>query len=261
MIRRQRNGVVFHQFESLARHRNVMHAVFTRLGGTSSGPFHSLNVGALVGDDPAAVRANHGGILQVLGIGADQVVTAHQVHGARVAIVDAAQGGTVVPTTDGLISRARGIVLLLRFADCLPLMLYDPLRQVVALAHVGWRGCLAGIVTSTIAEMQRAFGCDPRDMLAGLGPAIGPCCYEVGREVTVAVEEIFDSGHGLLPTQPDGSVHFDLPSAVRNQLLRTGVRRIEASGLCTCCKTDEFFSHRGESGNTGRFAAVLGLRG
>jgi YfiH family protein len=260
MIRRQHNGIVFYQFESLARHRDIIHAVFTRIGGTSSGPFHSLNVGGSVGDDPAAVHANHSAILQVLGIQAGQVVTPHQVHGVRVATVDSAQGGTVVPATDGLISQARGIVLLLRFADCLPLMLYDPLRQVVALAHAGWRGCLAGIVTNTVSEMQRAFACDPRGMLAGLGPAIGPCCYEVGHEVAAGVDEAFGSGHGLLSIQPGGSIHFDLPGAVHSQLLRTGVRRIEASGLCTCCETDEFFSHRGESGNTGRFAAVLGLR-
>ncbi len=260
MIRREHNGLVFYQFESLAQHRNIIHAVFTRIGGTSSGPFHGLNVGELVCDDPTAVRANHSAIWHALGIRAGQVVTSRQVHGTHVAIVDAAQGSTVVPATDGLISQALGIVLLLRFADCLPLMLYDPLRRVVALAHAGWRGCLAGIVTSTVSEMQRTFGCDPRDMLAGLGPAIGPCCYEVGHEVTVGVEEAFGRGHGLLSTQPSGSVHFDLPSAVRSQLLETGVQRIEDSGLCTCCAIGEFFSHRGEKGNTGRFAAVLGLR-
>ncbi len=261
MIRRKHNGTVFYQFESLARHCHIIHAVFTRLGGVSSGPFHGLNVGELVGDDPAAVRANQNAILRALGIRAGQVATSQQVHGARVATVGSAQGGTVIPATDGLISRARGIVLLLRFADCLPLMLYDPRRQVVALAHVGWRGCIAGIVASTVSEMQQAFACDPRDMLAGLGPCIGPCCYEVGHEVTMAVEGIFGSNHELLSTGPSGSVYFDLPSAVRSQLLGTGVRRIEASGLCTCCETDEFFSHRGESGSTGRFAAVLGLHG
>lgn len=260
MIRHQHNGIAFYQFESLAEHHNIIHAVFTRIGGTSSEPFHSLNVGELVGDDPTAVRANHSAILRVLGIGAGQVVTSHQVHGARVAIVGSAQGGTVVPATDGLISRARGMVLLLRFADCLPLMLYDPRRQVVALAHAGWRGCLAGVVASTVSEMERAFACEPQDMLAGLGPAIGPCCYEVGHEVTMGVEKTFGSDHELLLTQPGGRVHFDLPSAVRSQLLQSGVRRIETSGLCTCCERDEFFSHRGESGNTGRFAAVLGLR-
>jgi YfiH family protein len=260
MIRRQYNGIVFYQFESLARHHDVIHAVFTRLGGTSSGPFRSLNVGNLVGDDPAAVRANHKAILQALDVRAGQVVTAHQVHGERVACVGSAQGGKLVPATDGLFSRTRGIVLLLRFADCLPLMLYDPPRQVIALTHAGWRGCLAGIVANTVSGMQHTFGCNPGDMLAGLGPTIGLCCYQVGDEVAARVEESFGSDHGLLSRRPGGNTYFDLPAAVHSQLLQAGVRRIEASGLCTCCESDEFFSHRGTRGNTGRFAAVLGLR-
>jgi len=260
MIRCERNGVVFYEFEILARYPQVLHAIFTRIGGKSSEPFYSLNVGQWVGDEPMAVQANHDLIFQALGIQPGQVVTAHQVHGARVAIAEAAQQGTIIPATDSLISQRRGVALLLRFADCLPLMLYDPQRQAIALAHVGWRGCLAGVVVNTLAKMRRVFGCEPRDVLAGLGPAIGPCCYEVGPDVITGVEQALGGNSGLLLTQPDGTTHLNLPAAVRQQLQKAGVQKTEDSGLCTHCHTTEFFSHRAEKGRTGRFAAILALR-
>jgi YfiH family protein len=260
MIRQQQGGVVFYRFQSLSACRVVLHAVFTRIGGTSGKPFHSLNVGQLVGDEPAAVQANHALMMRTLGIHSGQLVTARQVHGAEVAVVGTSHRGTVLPATDSLISQACGVALLLRFADCLPLMLYDPLRQAIGLAHVGWRGCLAGVVGNTVVAMQRAFSSDPRDLVAGLGPAIGPCCYQVGPDLITGVRETCGSLEAFLLTQPDGSVHFDLPSAVRSQLHQAGVQKIEDSALCTSCHTDEFFSHRGERGRTGRFAAVLALR-
>jgi hypothetical protein len=260
MIRLQHSGVAFYRFETLSTCDAIVHAVFTRIGGTSSGPFHSLNVGQLVGDVPAAVRANCGLILSALGTRPERLVTARQVHGAHVAMVGTSQCGSVMPATDGLISQTRGVALLLRFADCLPLMLYDPRQQAIGLVHIGWRGCLAGAVPNTLAAMQRAFSSDPRDLLAGLGPAIGPCCYQVKPDLIASVEQTRARLTRFLLEQPDGSVHFDLPSSVRSQLRRAGVQSIEDSGLCTCCHQDEFFSHRGERGRTGRFAVVLALR-
>jgi YfiH family protein len=206
------------------------------------------------------VQANQALMVHTLGIRSEQLVTAHQVHGAHVALVGTSQRGTVIPATDSLISQGPGVALLLRFADCLPLMLYDPPRQAIGLVHAGWRGCLGGVVPNTLVAMQRAFASDPRDLTAGLGPAIGPCCYQVGPDLIKSVRHARGSLESFLLTQPDGSVHFDLPSAVRSQLCQAGVRRIEDSALCTCCHTDEFFSHRGERGRTGRFAAVLSLR-
>jgi YfiH family protein len=214
----------------------------------------------LVGDEPAAVQANHDLICQVLGVQAGQVVTARQVHGAQVAVVDAADRGPVIAATDSLISRERGVALLLRFADCLPLMLYDPQHRAIGLVHVGWRGWLAGVVPNTLSAMRDSFGSRPQSIVAGLGPAIGPCCYKVGPDLIAGVTQACDSVEGLFHALPDGSVHFDLPAAVRKQLRQAGVHSIESSALCTCCHTDQFFSHRGEGGRTGRFAAVLALR-
>jgi len=260
MIRRERKGVVFYHFESLAQYPEVLHAIFTRIGGASQGPFSTLNVGHLVGDEPAAVEANHTIIFRTLNLCREQVVTARQVHGNNVAVVGRREHNTVVPQTDALITQDVGTALLLRFADCLPLLLYDRARKVVALAHVGWRGCVAGVVRNVFQTLQSVFQCKPADFLACLGPAIGPCCYEVGPQLISAVEQAFGTGSGLLLKQPNGRVHFDLPAAVQRQLQTVGVEHIENSGLCTHCRTNEFFSHRAERGNTGRFAAVLALR-
>jgi YfiH family protein len=260
MIHNAAGGLVFYQFESLVGHPEVQHAIFARLGGQSQGPFASLNVGSLVGDNRAAVQANHELIYAQLGLQPAAVVTARQVHGAHVAAVRSSDGGTIIPETDALISDEPGVALLLRFADCVPVVLYDPQRQAIGLAHAGWRGWVAGVVQNTVSALQSAFGSQPADLVAGVGPAIGPCCYEVGPDVVAAVERIAGAGTDLLRRPPDGVVHLDLPGAVRWQLQRSGVRRIEDSGLCTHCRTDEFFSHRAEHGHTGRFAAVVALQ-
>ena len=260
MIRRHKNGLLFYQFACLARHARVQHAVCTRLGGRSLGAFGALNVGSLVGDDPAAVQANHELIYDCLGLAESAVVTARQVHGAHVATVGHSDGGTVIPSTDALISNEPGLALLLRFADCVPVVLYDPQRQAIGLVHSGWRGWVGGVVSNAVAALHSAFGCRPADLLAAVGPAIGPCCYEVGPDVIAAVQQIAGTRTDLLCTQPSGAVHFDLPRAVRWHLQHSGVEQIEDSGLCTACHTDEFFSHRAAGGHTGRFAVLVGLR-
>jgi copper oxidase (laccase) domain-containing protein len=119
---------------------------------------------------------------------------------------------------------------------------------------------MAGVVPNTLSAMRTAFGSCPQDILACLGPAIGPCCYEVGPDLIASVEQASDGVEELLLSQPNGRVHFDLVSGVGKQLRQAGVDQIETSALCTCCRTDEFFSHRGEKGQAGRFAAVLSLR-
>ena len=260
MIRHSSSGIVFYQFVSLACHPQVSHGIFTRGGGTSVPPFRSLNVGGRVGDDPAAVRANHDLIFKTLSISPEQVVTAQQVHGAHVAVVGPSQRGTAVPAVDSLVSKTPGIALMLAFADCLPLLLYDPQRHVIALVHAGWRGTIAQVAANTVAVLRQSFGCDPADIWACLGPAIGPCCYQIGPDLAQEIRDVFGPRSGLLALQSDGTLHFDLPAAVRWQLELAGVQHVENSELCTSCHTDEFFSHRAESGRTGRFAVVLALR-
>ena len=256
VIRRSCGHIVFYQFEALAQH-GVNHGVFTRLGGVSPAPYASLNVGHTVGDDHQRVDANQLAIYGALGIRAEQVVTAHQVHGHRVSQARPGQGGQVIPATDGLISHVAGQALLMRFADCMSVFLYDPDSGAIGLAHAGWRGTMENVAGEAVRAMERAFGVEPRRLLAGLGPAIGACCYQVGEEVVAAACATFDEPHVFLQEQADGSYHFDLAHANAWQLSQAGVGHIEVAPLCTACHVDEFFSHRAERGQTGRFAALL----
>jgi YfiH family protein len=259
LLRHQNNGLIYYRFANLASHDEVTHGVFTRLGGVSPSPYGSLNVGHCVGDEGELVDANHDRVCEALGVSRGDVATAHQVHGSGVAPVGLGHRGRVIPATDALITDTSGVALMLRFADCLPVLLYDPARQAIGLAHAGWRGTIAGIGAKTVVAMMEAYGSCPADIIAGLGPCIGPCCYQVGTEVIEAVKANFNPWQGLLRSQGDGSFHFDLWEANRRQLAELGVEEIEVMQLCTACHTDEFFSHRVEGGRTGRFAVILGM--
>jgi YfiH family protein len=167
----------------------------------------------------------------------------------------------VVQATDALITDVPGVPLMLRFADCVPIWFYDPVRRAIGLAHAGWRGTVAGVGRATVAEMGKAFGSRPEDVIACIGPSVGPCCYEVGKDVAYAVGEAFPGVEGqLLSPRANGSWHLDLWAANRHQLAACGVVYIEVAGICTACHTDEWFSHRAEQGRTGRIGALIGLR-
>ncbi|MFQ5593280.1 MAG: peptidoglycan editing factor PgeF [Anaerolineae bacterium] len=258
MYRDELDGVTFYRFAGLEHHPEISHAVFTRLGGVSRPPFAELNLGHTVGDEPAAVEENHGRVYRTLGVANHDVVTAWLVHGREVRTVDRRQAGQVIAQTDGLITQEPGLVLFQRFADCLPLLFYDPVHAAVGIAHAGWRGTLVGIGPATVRAMEKAFGSRPRDMWAGVGPGIGPCCYEVGNDVTQSVGATFETPEALLP-RVNGAVHFDLAGANIRQLRSLGVEHIEVAPFCTACHVDEFFSHRAEGGKTGRFGVAIRL--
>jgi len=258
MNRVRRNGVVMYQFASLDGVDGLLHAVLTRIGGVSRGPYATLNLGHTVGDDLDAVEENHRRALEPLGLGPGLLVSPWQVHGAAVDVVGPEARGTVRPDTDGLVTATPGVPLMMRFGDCTPILLFDPVRRVVGLVHAGWRGIVAGVVGASIRNMTKQLGCRPSDIRAGIGPTIGPCCYEVGTEVAVEIASACPPGSEVL-RQVDGHVYADLPAAVEAQLDVAGVRQIEHADLCTSCHVDEFFSHRAEGGRTGRFGVVIGL--
>jgi YfiH family protein len=258
LLRQDNAGLVTYRFESLPT-EGLSHAVFTRLGGVSQGPFATLNVGHTVGDDPAAVAQNHARIYAHLHLDARQVVTPHQVHGNHVALVSDQDSGQALPNTDGLATDQPQVAFLLRFADCQPILLYDPEHQALALVHAGWRGLAQGIARRAVETMQAAFGSQPQALVAGLGPAIGPCCYTVGQNVAAAMGyALADWQQVMLPLGED-TWRLDLPAANAQQLAAVGVQAIEQAHLCTACHNDEFYSHRAEQGVTGRFAVVAHL--
>jgi YfiH family protein len=258
LLRTDTNGIVTYHFEGLGV-EGLGHAVFTRLGGVSQGPFASLNVGNTVGDDEVAVAENHARVYARLGLSPDQVATPRQVHGNRVAMVTNGDAGRVIPNTDGLVTGTPGIALMLRFADCQPILLYDPAHHALGLVHAGWRGVAQGIARRSVETMQEVFGTYPQDLVAGLGPAIGPCCYTVGQNVAAAMSYALPDWGKVLILQGEDTWRLDLSGANAQQLAAAGVRRIEQSHLCTSCHRDEFYSHRGDNGRTGRFAVVAFL--
>jgi YfiH family protein len=257
MIPIHNNGLLHYEFESLEAHKGLQHAVFSRLGGVSRPPYDSLNVGASVGDDPQAVRANNALVLDDLGVERSEVITAHLVHSTNVAVVGLLQGGQALPATDGLVSNAP-VTLLLRFADCVPILLFDPLHRAIGLLHAGWKGTGAQIAAEGVRQLQRNFGSQPEDVVACIGPSIGPCCYRVGEDFVAEMSAVWPRSTSMIDRHKN-VYYADLWEMNRQQLLDAGVRHVEMPGICTACRHDEFFSHRADGGLSGRFAVALRL--
>jgi len=160
---------------------------------------------------------------------------------------------------DAIITDNPGVTLFMRFADCVPILLYDPSRRAVGIAHAGWQGTLKGVAAETVRSMQSAFGSRPDEILAGIGPSIGPDHYEIGPDVIARVRETFDGDARSLLLADGERTHFDLWAANWLLLERAGVRGVEVAGLCTACHTRDWYSHRAEEGRTGRFGALIAL--
>jgi hypothetical protein len=256
------NNIPAYRIHAFDAYPELNYAIFTRQGGVSQAPYQSLNLGSTVGDDPTAVQTNFTRVCQALDIHPNQTVSCYQVHSANILTVDRDNCQRIMGQADGLITAELDIYLNLRFADCTPLLFYDPVRQAIGLAHAGWRGTMQNAAGATVQAMVNQLGCQADNIIAVIGPAIGPCCYEVGPGVIEAAANTFVNSASLF--QPNGKVdhgHFDMGAANRRQLAAGGVKQIIQSGLCTACRTDEFFSHRAENGQTGRFGVMMGLRG
>lgn len=268
MIEKTVDGLKLLFFEILVPYGDLMHAVTTRLGGVSPPPFHSLNLGIGTADDPEHIEKNYLRLSRALGFDLASVVTSHQVHGDRIAhITSMPHQHTPFPcahTLDGydaFITRSVNIVLMVRVADCVPIILFDPDRRVVALVHAGWRGTLSSVVRTTVQTMVRAYGCRLETIRAGIGPAIGVCCFSVTYDVGVLFHATFGRKCPYIH-EASGSIHVDLAGLNRMQLSDAGLvpEHIEVSGTCTACNLHLFFSHRGEQGKTGRFVLCASLR-
>ena len=259
-----RQPIVGCRFASFA---GVTHGISSRHGGVSPAPLDTLNVSFAVGDEPARVVENRRRLAAALGADLSEMVFAQQVHGpvvGRVGVADRGRGTGIgepsVPATDALITAEPGVYLALTFADCVPMLFYAPGRRVVGIAHGGWRGTLAGIAAQAVRAMTAEFGVDPGDLRVGIGPSIGPCCYEVGEDVlSIARQTLPQPGRAIVDRLPRR--HLDLWESNQQMLVSAGVDRwhVEVAGACTVCHRDRYFSHRGDSGHSGRFAAVIGL--
>jgi YfiH family protein len=249
----------FYTFD-LLDHGRVQHAVFTRRGGVSPAPWAALNVGGTVGDEVDRVRENRRLSFQALHRQPQSMYDSWLVHRSDVIFVEAPRPLDVRPSqADVLLTDQPEVTLFMRFADCVPILLHDPIRGVVGLVHAGWLGTVRAAARSAVEAMAARYGSHPANVLAAIGPSIGPDHYEVGADVVAQVNQAFGADANELLESRKGSVYFDLWSANRLLLKRAGVRHIEVSGLCTACSLGDWYSHRAEKGRTGRFGALIGL--
>lgn len=256
MIIARDGSTAVYRFAGLSEFPELVHGVFGRSGGVSAPPFDSLNVSHGGGDDAQCVNVNRAIISSWAG--GIPLAAVHQVHGRGVHVFnrsDRPAGGPEEPPpeADAAVTGAAGLALLVQVADCQPVLVYDPRRRVVANVHSGWRGSIANVIGRTVAVMTDAFGCRPMDMVAGIGPSLGPCCAEFinyEREIPAPFHAYRCGDH-----------HFDFWAISRAQLTAAGVpdSQIETGGICTRCRPDLFFSYRREH-RTGRFGAVIGLK-
>lgn len=248
-----------YQFESLD-HPHLIHGVFTRRGGVSHESWRSLNVGATVGDDPEHVAENRSRLFRALDRRPESVYEVWQVHSARVVVVEEPRGETPIEKADALVTNQPHVTLLMRFADCVPILVFDPVRHAVGMAHAGWLGTTRKVAAELVKTMQQTYGCQQSDMRAAIGPSIAVHHYAVGPEVEQAVHKAFGAEAGRHLQQVNGNVHFDLWSANRSLLEGEGVHQIETCGLCSACDTADWYSHRAQAGMTGRFGMAVALR-
>jgi YfiH family protein len=220
-----------------------------------------LNLSRHAGDDAANVATNLDRLHRALDLDARSTVSASQAQADCVATVCAIHRGTYLPGVDALLTDKPGVPLLLRYADCVPICFFDPTHYAIGVVHAGWRGTVMRVAEKAARAMMDAFGTSPHDLRVGIGPSIGPCCYRVGHDVIARVRAAFRGAPSLLHMQDDGTTHLDLWEANAQQLRALGVEQIEIAGLCTADRTDEFYSWRAERANTGRFGAIIALRG
>ena len=261
------HGVTFHTADAFTAAGGVAHGFATRLGGVSTGPYAQLNLGITRPDERDAVRENYRRFCAAVGADVGKIVCASQVHGDTVRTVTAADLGIGLDEgepwkADGLITDIPGVVLTIFTADCLPILLYDPVRRVVGAVHSGWRGTALGIAAKAVERMVDCYGCDRMDILAAIGPGISKCCFETHEDVPNAMTEAMGAAAlSAIEVLPTGKFHVDLKALNAKRLESAGLdpAHIAVSPDCTCCMPEKYWSHRATHGERGSQAAMIAL--
>ncbi len=267
IIEQTKNGVVFFQSDGMTAAGGAVHGFSTRRGGVSEGMWESLNLGTSRGDDPDHVRENYRRFFAAIGADGGKIAMTNQVHGGVVRCVTTADlhadpYDKVSYEADGLMTDLPGVTLVVYSADCIPILFYDPVRRVVAAVHAGWRGTAAGIATAAVGRMRDVYGCDPRDILAAVGPGIGPDCFETHEDVPNAMTAALSTcvlKH--IKIKENGKFSVDLKAINAMRLEQAGLEadHIAVSDICTACRPDLFWSHRKLGTNRGSMAAAIRL--
>ena len=260
------NGAVYYSFPHMDAYPFIRNGFSTRLGGVSEGIYASMNLSYTRGDEKAAVDENFVRICAAMGVSAADAVLSAQEHHTTLKNVTAADRGIGLSRpplvdVDGLLTDEPQVVLCTQYADCVPLLFADPVRHVVATSHAGWRGTVAEIGRLTVERMQSDYGCDPRDILAGIAPSIGPCCFEVDAPVAEAFEALSVTDGDCCREVGDGKFFVDLWETNRRILLSAGVKaeNITVTDLCPRCHPQLFWSHRFSGAARGSLAAFIAL--
>jgi len=257
------NGPGALELPKFGRTNSIM-AFSVRTGGCSPPPFESLNFSVSQGDALKNVQRNYTTLAECLGIEADRIVTCRQVHKDSVEVIDAIP--EVPPRADAIITSNPGIYPAIKTADCLPILLLDPVRRVAGAIHAGWRGTVLRITRKVVRMMKSRYGTNPTDLVAALGPAIGPCCYEVDEVVLEPFRQGFPQAEQFIIRSKSGdrskeSLRLDLVGANRFELIQEGVplANIYSTELCTSCNAALFFSYRRDGVKSGRHLAITGF--
>lgn len=267
--RKTEKGITYISFPLLER-EGIVCAFTTRLGGVSRGDCSSMNLSFTRGDREEDVRENYRLIGECLNIDMNRAVLSHQVHKTDIHIVTEEDMGrgiqpdkTPLFEIDGLMTNRKGIPLVTFFADCVPLIFYDPVKKVIAASHSGWKGTVGKIGEKTVSMMEREMGCKREDILAVIGPSICQSCYEVSEDVAIRFENVFSGKQyeEMIIKKDNGKFQLDLWKANEIILLEAGIRKehLAVTDLCTCCNPEFLFSHRASFGKRGNLSVILCL--
>lgn len=258
MFQKDFGGLQLWQFHNLSSIRGLTHYVSGKKGGCSTGDKEGLNLSFLVGDNKESVACNRKILADALGVPATRLIFPVQTHSCNVGVVG--REDDIFENTDALITNTPGLCISVMSADCVPVLLADPVKRVIGAVHAGWKGTVGKVASNTVRAMAERYGSRPSDIVAAIGPSISPKVYEVGEEVIAAVVQAFGSKEGLVErVTEDGKGYLNLWEANRRQLTEAGVREenIEVAGICTYENPEDFFSARRSANKAGRFAAGI----
>lgn len=262
----QNDRLIYVTFPKLEQCGAVRHIFSTKCGGVSSGQFGEMNLSFHNGDTRENVLKNYEILCGAVGINPAHLVLTRQTHTANIKTVTKDDCGIGYSRPDfsdidGLITADRGVALVTQFADCTPVLLCDPKNRVIANVHAGWRGTVQNIGGLAVERMVREFGCRRENLIAAIGPCIGPCCYEVDDPVYEAFLPLGIPMDTIMTPNANGRYQLDLRAANRLLLQNAGVspERMDIADLCTCCHADQLHSHRATAGKRGNLAAIIEL--
>jgi len=258
MFRFSKKGhIVYLEAATLSTYDFLTHAFCTRIGGTSTGKFSSLNFSIREGDSAENVRQNWEVLAEAFSMETDQFFAVNQVHGDNILLIDHSVGelNSQEPHRyDAIITDQQGLAIGVKTADCVPIFFTDTVKRIVGVAHAGWRGTALNIAAKVVKTFTNRFSSRADDIIAVIGPAIGACCYQVDEIVFKEMEEHNNREAVFHACPQEGRWMLDLPLTNKLQLIGSGMSQenIFTADFCTSCNTDNWYSHRGEGGNTGR---------